>query len=87
MNNIKPTIIEVCNDDDSFSHYALVDSATGKKIWSANPVECKAQGYPVKDDPYEKINILQKQKRALEDSFSELKNKYEPSILPEHKSA
>ena len=44
----KPTVIEVSNDDGTHSHYALVSSTTGEKLWSENPTECKAQGYPVK---------------------------------------
>jgi hypothetical protein len=46
----KPTVIEVFNDDGTHSHYALVSSTTGEKLWSENPIECKAQGYPVKQN-------------------------------------
>ena len=43
----KPTIVEVFNDNGSHSHWSLVDSENGVKLWSENPIECKAQGYPV----------------------------------------
>jgi len=46
----KPTVVEVFNDDGTHSHYALVSSTTGEKLWSENPIECKAQGYPVKQN-------------------------------------
>jgi hypothetical protein len=43
----KPIVIEVFNDNSSHSHWTLVDSETSEKLWSENPEECKAQGYPV----------------------------------------
>lgn len=46
-NLIKPTVIDVFNDDGTHSHWALIDTETGTKIWSEFPEECKAQGYPV----------------------------------------
>ena len=44
----KPTVIEVYADNGELSHYALIDTKTGEKIWSENPEECSAMGYPVK---------------------------------------
>jgi hypothetical protein len=46
----KPTVIEVFNDNGSHSHWALVDLETSEKLWSENPIECKAMGYPVEKD-------------------------------------
>jgi hypothetical protein len=44
----KPMIIEVYADNGDLSHYALIDTNTGEKLWSEAPEECKAIGYPVK---------------------------------------
>lgn len=43
----KPTLIEVFCDNGEHSHWTLVKSENGEKIWSENPKECKAMGYPV----------------------------------------
>lgn len=55
-------IIDVFNDDGSHSHYALISTKTGEKLWSENPKECKAQGYPVSspasEAPEEHTEIL-----------------------------
>jgi len=47
----KPTIIEVFADNGTISHYALIESNTGIKLWSENPEECAAMGYPVDGCP------------------------------------
>lgn len=44
----EPHVISVTNDDGTHSHYALINPENGEKLWSENPEECKAQGYPVK---------------------------------------
>lgn len=44
----KPLVIEVCTDNGEFSHWSLIDLETSEKLWSENPEECKAMGYPVK---------------------------------------
>ena len=43
----KPEVIEVYADNGQLSHYALIDTETGNKLWSEEPEECKAMGYPV----------------------------------------
>lgn len=48
IEKMKPTLVEVFHDDGSHSHWSLVETETGVKLWSENPEECKAQGYPVK---------------------------------------
>lgn len=45
----KPLVIEVYADNGELSHYALVDKETVKKLWSGDPEECKAMGYPVSE--------------------------------------
>lgn len=47
METNKPTLISVTHDDGGHSHWALIETGTGVKLWSENPEECKAQGYPV----------------------------------------
>jgi hypothetical protein len=34
-------------DNGEHSHYTLIESSTGIKVWSEDPEECRAQGYPV----------------------------------------
>lgn len=48
----QPQIISVKHDDETHSHWALIDPENGKKLWSENPKECQAQGYPVYDKDY-----------------------------------
>ena len=43
----KPEVIEVYADNGQLSHYALVDTETGNKLWSEAPEECEAMGHPV----------------------------------------
>ena len=43
----KPIVIEVFADNGELSHYALINHENGEKLWSENPEECKAMGYPV----------------------------------------
>ena len=43
----KPLIIEIFADNGQHSHWALLDMEDGVKLWSENPEECKAMGYPV----------------------------------------
>ena len=45
----KPTIIEVFACNGHHSHWALIDSETGDKVWSEAPEECKAMGFPVEE--------------------------------------
>lgn len=45
--NAEPKVIEVFADNGEHSHYTLIDSETGDKLWSEYPEECKAKGYPV----------------------------------------
>jgi hypothetical protein len=40
-------LIPVYADNGEHSHYTLIESSTGIKVWSEDPQECKAQGYPV----------------------------------------
>ncbi len=47
----EPVVISVTHDDGTHSHYALIDAETGDKLWSEDPIECKAQGYPVTQQP------------------------------------
>jgi hypothetical protein len=47
MNEEKYLLIEVFADNGEHSHYALIESSTGVKVWSQDPAECKAQGHPV----------------------------------------
>lgn len=44
----KPQVIEIYTDNGALSHYALIDTNTGEKLWSQNPEECKSMGFPVK---------------------------------------
>lgn len=55
----EPTLVEVFNDDGSHSHWSLVDSENGVKLWSENPTECNVQGYPVECEktPYKNNSI------------------------------
>lgn len=48
----KPEVIEVYADNGQLSHYALIDTETGNKLWSEAPEECKAMGYPVVSESY-----------------------------------
>lgn len=48
----RPVIIEVYADNGEFSHWALVSRENGEKLWSENPAECKAMGYPVAKGQY-----------------------------------
>ncbi len=43
----KPIIEIVYNDDGSHSHFVLINPDNGEKLWSENPEECKALGFPV----------------------------------------
>jgi hypothetical protein len=45
----KYLLIAVFADNGEHSHWALIKSATGVKVWSEDPVECKAQGHPVRE--------------------------------------
>jgi hypothetical protein len=40
-------LIPVYADNGEHSHYTLIESSTGIKVWSEDPEECRAQGYPV----------------------------------------
>lgn len=40
--------------------------ATGEKLWSENPEECKAQGYPVKDMDVKSRQLLEQRDELLE---------------------
>jgi hypothetical protein len=42
-------LIDVFADNGEHSHWALIESATGVKVWSEDPAECKAQGHPVRE--------------------------------------
>ena len=46
----KPTIVEVFADNGDHSHWTLVDTETGIKVWSEEPEECKVMGYPVRQE-------------------------------------
>src|SRR4051812_26652049 len=68
----EPKVVSVKHDDDTHSHYALIDSE-GRKLWSENPEECAAQGYPVYDPNYltednddEQINLPLDEEQANE---------------------
>ena len=43
----KPILVEVFADNGEHSHWTLVDSDSGSKLWSENPEECKAMGHLV----------------------------------------
>lgn len=43
-----PIISAVHTDNGGHSHWTVIDSLSGEKLWSENPEECKAMGYPVK---------------------------------------
>jgi hypothetical protein len=43
----KPLVVEVLADNGEHSHWTLIDTETGKKLWSEDPEECKSMGYPV----------------------------------------
>jgi hypothetical protein len=47
MDEEKYLLIEVFADNGEHTHYALIESTTGIKVWSEDPAECKAQGHPV----------------------------------------
>lgn len=48
-NNVnKPKLVEVFADNGEHSHWTLIDPVNGEKLWSENPEECAAMGYPVK---------------------------------------
>jgi hypothetical protein len=47
----KPIIQEVFADNGEHSHWTLIDPNNGEKLWSADPEECKAMGYPVISAP------------------------------------
>lgn len=44
----EPMVEPVYGDNGEHSHWCLIDKATGEKLWSENPEECKALGHPVK---------------------------------------
>jgi hypothetical protein len=68
----KPKVIEVFNDNGSHSHWSLVDIKTGEKLWSEDPIECKAQGYPVKNNEIKEIILLEiKRRRNSNDRYCE----------------
>jgi|TARA_B110000093_G_C12781149_1_gene330577 hypothetical protein len=46
----KPVITEIYACNGALSHYALIDTETGEKLWSEAPDECEAMGFPVKND-------------------------------------
>lgn len=48
---IKPTLVEVFSDNGEHSHWTLVNPENGEKLWSEDPDECKAMGYPVSQQP------------------------------------
>jgi len=43
----KPIVTEVFACNGGHSHYVLIDSETGDKLWSEAPEECEAMGFPV----------------------------------------
>lgn len=45
----KPLVVPVYCDNGEFSHWTLIEAGTGKKLWSEDPKECKAMGYPVEE--------------------------------------
>lgn len=66
----KPLVIEVCTDNGEFSHWSLIDLETSEKLWSENPEECKAMGYPVKqpkqvDGEIEAVDTYENQLKLL----------------------
>lgn len=52
----KPTIVEVFADNGEHSHWTLIESETGIKLWSENLEECRTMGYPVKFCSHENIS-------------------------------
>jgi hypothetical protein len=44
----EPLLNRVYADNGEFSHWQLIDPTTGENLWSQNPNEDAAQGYPVK---------------------------------------
>jgi hypothetical protein len=44
----KYILSEVFADNGEHSHWTLIESMTGIKVWSEDPEECRAQGHPVK---------------------------------------
>lgn len=43
----KYVLAEDFADNGEHSHWTLIETKTGRKLWSENPEECKAKGYPV----------------------------------------
>jgi len=43
----KPIVEEAFADNGEHSHWFLIDPTTGSKIWSEDPEECSAKGWPV----------------------------------------
>ena len=43
----KPILAEAFADNGAHSHWYLIDGESGEKIWSEDPEECAARGFPV----------------------------------------
>lgn len=77
----QPTIVEVFNDNGSHSHWSLVDSENGVKLWSENPTECRAQGYPVESSntknhiEFDKDFMMSALNHYWNDAYSNLQRK------------
>jgi hypothetical protein len=52
METKKPEVIEVFADNGEHSHWVLIDPQEGTKLWSENPSECEAMGYPVQKNAF-----------------------------------
>jgi hypothetical protein len=55
----KPLVVPVYSDNGSFSHWTLLEFGTGKKLWSEDPNECKAMGYPIETCKHDWYGINQ----------------------------
>jgi hypothetical protein len=57
----KYLLIHEYADNGEHSHYALIERQTGVKVWSEDPEECKAKGYPVNNSSHtadEELDLL-----------------------------
>jgi len=55
----KPIINEVFTDNGEHSHWNLIDDETNSIIWSEDPIEDKAMGFPIHNDILSnQLNIL-----------------------------
>lgn len=75
---IKPIVSEVFADNGEHNHWVLIDPYNGEKVWSEDPDECKAMGYPVKasnSSIQSQIDLLEELKKDIENTNAKFRLK------------